>query len=100
MSNEFRQRGDIWYAPYKDPDAVLDYLLDWEAWLDGDTIADSQWLTDDPGLVIQADNFTSTQTMVWLAGGAAGKTYIVTNRITTTMGRNQDQSFRLPVKEN
>ncbi|MBK8246576.1 MAG: hypothetical protein IPK85_04130 [Gemmatimonadetes bacterium] len=27
----------------KDPDAVLDYSIAWDEWLDGDTIASATW---------------------------------------------------------
>ena len=35
----------------KDPDAVLDYSVDWSLWLAGDTISSSEWLLDDGGVL-------------------------------------------------
>ena len=37
----------------KDPDAVLDYSVDWSKWLAGDQIQTSAWLVSDPALQLQ-----------------------------------------------
>jgi len=82
----------------KDPDAVLDYAIDWSAWLDTDTITDSDWTTTE-GITIDSDSFTDTASTVWLSGGTAGDTYSVTNHITTTAGRQDDRSIKIKCKE-
>lgn len=94
----------------KDPDAVLDYSIAWDAWLEGDTIASSSW-TVTAGLTkgaeaVNASAVTlngvrrpaSTVATVWLSGGNAGTTYTVTNRIVTAAGRTEDRSFRVKVE--
>lgn len=87
----------------KDPDAVLDYLVDWSAWLpDGDTITASTFTvnSDDNGAIVVDDTlFDSTTTTVWLSGGVAGEKYTVTNHITTADGREDDRSITISVKE-
>jgi hypothetical protein len=83
----------------KDPDAVLDYKIDWSAWLDTDTITDSQWLSEDEALVIDSEEFNDTETVVWLSGGEIRKRHLVTNRITTAGGRTNDRSIRIAIKE-
>ena len=65
----------------KDPDAVLDYSVDWAKWLAGDAINTSDW-TVPVGLAKTLDSATVTKTTIWLSGGAAGQSYTVTNRIT------------------
>ena len=87
-------------APSKDPNAKLDYTIDWIQWLGTDTITDSTWEVSSSELIIMDNSNTHTATTVWLSAGLAGQVYTVTNRITTTSGRIQDQSFRLKVKEN
>lgn len=82
----------------KDPNAVLDYSIDWTRWLAGDQIAASEWLVPS-GLTKMADSKTSTSATVWLSGGTAGQSYIVTNRITTAAGRTEDRSFTIRVEE-
>jgi len=46
-----------------------------------------------------ADSKTATSATVWLSGGTAGQSYIVTNRITTAAGRTEDRSFTIRVEE-
>lgn len=61
----------------KDPQAVLDYTVDWESWLpSGDTITDSTWTADD-GITIDSDSFTTTAATVWLSGGSLGENYSI-----------------------
>jgi hypothetical protein len=82
----------------KDPNAVLDYSIDWTRWLAGDQIAASEWIVPS-GLTKMADSKTATSATVWLSGGTAGQSYIVTNRITTAAGRTEDRSFTIRVEE-
>ena len=82
----------------KDPNAVLDYSIDWTRWLAGDQIATSEWIIPS-GLTKMADSKTSTSATVWLSGGSVGQSYTVTNRITTAAGRTEDRSFTIRVEE-
>jgi len=82
----------------KDPNAVLDYSLDWTRWLDGDAIATSEWIVPDD-LVRVTDSRTTKIATIWLSGGLAGQSYTITNRITTTGGRTEDRSFAVKVEE-
>ena len=81
-----------------DPDSVLDYAQDWSAWLDTDTITASTW-TAPTGVTVDSDSFTDTISTVWLSGGTVGESYIITNHITTTAGRQDDRSIKIKVKE-
>lgn len=85
----------------KDPDAKLDFGIDWSDWLaDGETINASAWTV--PTGITQssspAPSNTPSTTTIWLEGGTAGTTYTVTNRITTSAGRINDQSLFVLVK--
>ena len=82
----------------KDPNAVLDYSIDWTRWLAGDQIATSEWIVP-AGLTKLADSKTVSSARVWLSGGTAGQSYTVTNRITTVGGRTEDRSFIIRVEE-
>jgi len=83
---------------YKDPDARLDYVIDWSKWLGDDTIVDSEWIVPD-GLVLDDESFTTSKTVVWLTGGTAKTRYEVTNRITTSDGRIDDRTILIYVIE-
>lgn len=84
----------------KDPDAVLDYSVDWETWLpSGDTLSASDWAVSGPDsdLVVDSDANSTTAATVWLSGGTLGVTYTVTNRITTAEGRTDDRSIAVQI---
>ena len=81
---------------YKDPDAVLDYRVDWTTWLNGDTISSSTF-TVATGLTKDSQSNTTTAATVWLSGGTAGTRYLVTNRIVTAGNRTEDRSFYVSV---
>jgi hypothetical protein len=86
----------------KDPQAVLDYSLDWLTdWLEpSDTVVASVWSVTPAGsLVIDDQPFTSYTTTVWLSGGTAGTSYTVTNHITTAAGREDDRSLLVEVAD-
>ncbi len=83
----------------KDPAAELDYSIDWTAWLDGDTIATSEW-TVPGGLAKESDQETTQVTTVWLSGGGPpGRHYLVKNRITTAAGRTDERTIEIVMAE-
>jgi len=84
--------------PNKDPDEYLDYGLDWSARLGTDKIIGSLWDTP-PELTTDKNEFTDTNTVIWLSGGTTGATYTLTNHITTQGGRLMDQSAKLVIKD-
>ncbi|QBZ72713.1 hypothetical protein PP304_gp091 [Gordonia phage Phendrix] len=86
----------------KDPDAVLDYGLEWDDWvIGGDTIVSSSWEVTgtDSSLVIDSDFQDVLTTGVWLSGGTVGSLYILTNHIETSAGREDDRSFSVYIVE-
>ena len=82
----------------KDPDATLDFKIDWSAWLGSDTISTSAWVV--PAGIDQdsAGNDTTTAT-IWLSGGTVGRSYSIVNRITTAAGRINDRTIVIKVRE-
>lgn len=83
----------------KDPDATLDYVIDWSSWLaTGDTIADSEFIAA-TGITVDSDTNDTTTATVWLSGGTVGESYEITNRITTADGRTDDRTIRIEVVE-
>ena len=60
----------------KDPDAVLDYSVDWSLWLAGDEISTSEWLLEEGALLEQvvASNTTTKARCGCVAGGLAPRT--------------------------
>lgn len=87
--------------PYiKDPNAVLDYIVDWTSFLAGDTIpiGGSTWVVQS-GITKDTDTRTTTSTTIWLSGGTLGQKYALTNRIATAGGRVEDRTIYVKVKE-
>lgn len=84
----------------KDPQAVLDYAIDWSGWLaEGETVS-SFPVTVDTGLTVaQPATHSAGVVTVWLSGGTAGKTYTVTSHVVTNQGREDDRSIRIRVDE-
>lgn len=83
----------------KDPNARLDYQVDWTEWLsDSETIQTSLWIVP-TGIASDDEDVTSTSATVWLTGGTAGQTYALTNRITTNQARTDDRTIQIVVRE-
>ncbi len=80
---------------YKDPDAELDYAVDWSAWLGTDTIASAVWTLPTGLTQPRPSSVDGAVATVWLAGGTSGVTYTVTCRVTTAAGRIDDRSHRI-----
>ena len=78
---------------------VLDYAIDWTAWLAGDTISTSTW-TVPTGITKASDSHTTTVCTAFLSGGTAGITYLITNAIVTAAGRTVQRSFYVYVASN
>lgn len=90
-----------WIA--KDPQAVLDYQVNWAAsgdsWLGADTIVGTPVWTIDAGLTKDSQSNTTTTATVWLSGGTAGTSYTVTCRVSTAAGRTDERSFIVKVMQ-
>ncbi|PCI43055.1 MAG: hypothetical protein COB49_12845 [Alphaproteobacteria bacterium] len=90
----------------KDPDATLDYVIDWSGsyLLSGEQITASSWLILPQGASndLAVDNIplpVSGVATVFITGGIAGKIYQLTNRITTDQGRTDERSITIRVEE-
>jgi len=81
----------------KDPQAKLDYLVDWTQYLGVDTISSSSFSVGAKLTKVSEGNDASMAT-VWLSGGAVGDVELVTNTITTTLGRTDERSFFVSVQ--
>lgn len=86
----------------KDPEAVLDYSIDWGAeYLGGDLLADSQWTVspEEPGGVsIVGSDFDATISLVKAGGGLPGRLYKLVNHVTLESGRIDNRSIVLRVE--
>lgn len=85
----------------KDPNAVLDYPIDWSVWLAdiGDTYASHTVENLTGGIAVESSTHSNGIITVWLSGGTASSTATFTIRIVTTLGRTDDRTFYLKIKE-
>lgn len=87
----------------KDPDAVLDYRVDWGAdyLADGELLAASEWSVapdEAGGITIAGNDFDASTSTAKAAGGVAGHLYNLVNRITTSAGRIDERSILIRVE--
>lgn len=86
----------------KDPDAVLDYMVDWGAeYLGDDALALSRWSispAQPSGARVLTDSFDELTAAVVICGGEAGKLYRISNHVVTVSGREDCRSFVLRVE--
>lgn len=81
----------------KDPDEALDYVIDWTAWLRGDTVTGASWVVT-AGLTKADEAFTGQTATVWLSGGVAVTQYAATCTVTTAGGRVGERSITITVR--
>lgn len=86
----------------KDPQARVDYAIDWSSYLDGQTIAASAWaVTPDEagGIAVETESFALNRSAARLSGGVAGHVYRIGNRVTLSDGAIDERSITLRVEE-
>lgn len=105
----------------KDPDSVLDYIVDFAATTNGRTnngVAVADWLSSgetistatvtatnitgsDSSLTVDSSSIIDTNTAVkfWLSAGTLGQIYDVVVHITTSAGREEDRTLRIVISQ-
>lgn len=87
----------------KDPEAALDYAVDWGAeYLNGDAVSQSGWQVmpaEAGGLTVVASSFDEKLATVTAAGGVPGHVYQLTNLVTLESGLSDSRSIVLRVEK-
>jgi hypothetical protein len=87
----------------KDPDATIDYAVDWAAgYLAGQTIVASVWAVAPAGPTaprVLADIVDGGRAIATIAGGVAGGVFRITNRVTFSDGRSDERTLTLRVEQ-
>lgn len=87
----------------KDPDAALDYEVDWgDIYLGDDRIASSFWTVlpgGDGAPTIELDEHDGRVARVSIAGGRAGHVYRLSNQMVTEGGLQDRRSFMVRVEK-
>lgn len=88
----------------KDPNAVLDYTIDWTEWLEplDDTIA-SVAVAVAGGITLDHTTNNATSVTIWISGGTVGERGSARVRITTVgtgaQPRTDDRTVYFKIKE-
>lgn len=81
-----------------DPNAKLDYGWDWTSWLQvGETITTYTVTSDIAGAVISNVQLTGNVVSAMIASATSSGT--LTNHVTSSLGREDDRSWFLDVKQ-
>ena len=82
----------------KDPNAILDYVVDWALYLTplADTISSVTWVLSS-GITKVSQSNTSTTATAFVSGGVEGTTETLTCRILTAAGRTDDRTISLKI---
>ncbi len=85
-------------SPYladdKDPASIVAYSIDWTDELGTDTILSSSWNVPAP-FVLVSQGVSGYIAQVTISGGAAGRTLLITNTITTNGGSKETRSLQI-----
>ncbi|MGE4322921.1 MAG: hypothetical protein AB7E60_07805 [Sphingobium sp.] len=86
----------------KDPQGRIDHVLDWSAYLSGQSVVASLWTVtpdEEGGVMVDAQAFEPQRTSVRLSGGRIGRLYRATNRVTLSDGQVDERSIHFRVEE-
>lgn len=85
----------------RDPNAVLDYTIDFTDWCDAqaDTIAAHTITVVGCTVAPLGSSHDSKKVTVWISGGTVGTPASATARVTTAAGRVDDRTIYFKIKE-
>lgn len=83
----------------KDPDAVLDYVVDFTEWLANESDAIASHTIKTLSVTKNSSYQSGGKVVVWISGGEAGKPASATVQITTTGGRTDERTIYFKIRE-
>jgi len=87
----------------KDPEASLDYAVDWGLeYLEADALVSSSWSVapnEAGGVAIAYSRFDEKVATAQVGGGLAGRLYRLTNHVMTASGLEDNRSVMLRVEK-
>jgi len=83
----------------KSPAAILQYTIDWTAWLSGADTIDSVVWTVPSGITSVSETNTTVVANIKLSGGTVGVAYDVVCTITTVGGLVEQRTLRFVIVE-
>lgn len=83
----------------KDPDATLDFGVDWSEWLETGEVITGYVITADAGITVDDDGERDGIIVFWLSGGTDGIAYTIACKITTDLERIEERSILIRCME-
>lgn len=87
------------YTGIQDPQAVLDWTIDWSDWLPTGDVISAHTVTAPTGITKNSSSDTDTTVTAWITGGTIGTRYPIVYHITTVNGRQDDRTITLLTQE-
>ncbi len=78
--------------------AVIDYAVDFTAYLNGDTLA-TKTVTAESGLTVDSSAISGDDIRAFVSGGTAGTTYSLYFGFTTAAGITDERTVKIAVVE-
>lgn len=79
----------------KDPQATLDYQVDWSGWLTGGDTISSATVTASTGLTVDRTDVATETVTAWVSGGSVGCRYTLVFHIVTAGGRTDERTLTI-----
>jgi hypothetical protein len=76
-----------------DSDAVLDFAVDWSAWLAAAETIASHSTTASSGITVDSSSESAGVVTIWVSGATGPSDQSITCRITTNQGRTDDRTL-------
>lgn len=87
-------------AEKKDPEAILDYVIDWTQYLaPEEVIQDFNVTCEGGGVTVSGSTEADGRVRFMLSGGVAGRDYSIVCEIITNAGRTDQRTINLPVRQ-
>lgn len=86
----------IW--PAKDPDEIIDYAVDWQGRLSGDTLSSATFEVNNGTVAIDSTQYDDRYSVARLSGGAIGERAKILCEIVTTQGQTMQETAVLAVR--
>jgi hypothetical protein len=87
----------------KDPDATLDYSVDWTAFMGvGESLNGASWTVtpiEAGGLTLGSELISGNERGIYVSGGIKGHQYRLSCQITTDQGRVSERSLTVRIME-
>jgi hypothetical protein len=84
----------------KDPNATLDYAIDWSDEIsDGDSLSSATWTSTPTGLTLTPLAIQGDEAPVVISGGTDGTMYSLQCRYVTASGYTDDRTVQLEVRQ-